>query len=278
MSKWGWFAVFLAPALLVAFSGLVLSQAPAGSPTPAVPQAPAASLAPAVAPQEKLAPPTPIAQEKSELGDSQTWKPEWDKIVEDALTPDLLSAKVAKDVKPFCPRFNGLDEADKRAYWAYFFQALSGAEAGLEPTANVRHTEPEVAVKDGVSHRMVRSEGLLQLTYEDAERYGCAFDWDGDKQLPEHAPEKTILQPKNNLTCGVRILSNQLIDQHKPLLSRSSYWSTLRPGFPGYQTFLAQMANVPAACGKPHVRVKRSSESTTTAASVSAGPPAAGVN
>jgi hypothetical protein len=51
---------------------------------------------------------------------------------------------------------------------------------------------------------MVRSEGLLQLTYEDQTRYGCDFDWDVDKTLKADDPAKTILQPKNNLECGVR--------------------------------------------------------------------------
>jgi hypothetical protein len=137
---------------------------------------------------------------------------------------------------------------DRRAFWAYFFQALSGAEAGLKPTSNVQHTDPQVAVTDAVSHRMVRSEGLLQLTYEDSRRYGCEFDWNADKHLPEHDPTKTILQPENNLLCGVNILENQLVVQKKPLISTSSYWSTLRPGWPGYKVFLKQMANVPSAC------------------------------
>jgi hypothetical protein len=42
----------------------------------------------------------------------------------------------------------------------------------------------------------------------DQERYGCDFDWEKDK----NDPAKTILQPKNNLLCGVAILKNQLID------------------------------------------------------------------
>jgi hypothetical protein len=238
MRKTGWFSIGLVLILLTQSSRLDHSQSP-------------------VAPTEmamKQAPPTPMAEQKAELGDDETWDPEWDTMVEQALPAELLSSRVAKDVKIFCPQFNSLSIADKRAFWAYFFQALAGAEAGLRSTADVRHTEPEVAVVDAVSHRMVRSEGLLQLTYEDADRYGCDFDWDGDRQLPEHDPDKTILQPKNNLQCGVKILTNQLIDKHKPLLTRASYWSTLRPGWPGYGTFLKQMANTPEACGVVNTR------------------------
>jgi hypothetical protein len=238
MRKTGWFSIGLVLILLTQSSRLDHSQSPVANTQLAV----------------KQAPPTPMAEQKAELGDDETWEPDWDPMIEQALPDDLLSAKVAKDVKAFCPQFNSLSIADKRAFWAYFFQALAGAEAGLRTTADVRHTEPEVAVLDAVSHRMVRSEGLLQLTYEDADRYGCDFDWDGDRQLPEHDPEKTILQPKNNLQCGVKILTNQLIDKHKPLLTRASYWSTLRPGWPGYSTFMQQMANTPEACGRVRSR------------------------
>jgi hypothetical protein len=203
------------------------------------------------APLVKPAPPTPIQAQKVELGGSE-WDPAWDKIVEEALPSSMLSTQVPRDVRRFCPDFYQMTEIDKRAFWAYFFQALAGAEAGLDPTTRVRHTEPEVAVKDDVTGRMVRSEGLLQLTYKDQERYGCAFDWQIDRTLKADDPAKTILQPKNNLECGVRILEHQLIEQHKPLLSRTGYWSTLHPGTLDYQVFAKQMANVPAACGNRH--------------------------
>ena len=198
----------------------------------------------------KPAPSTPIAEEKAQLGDEETWQSEWDGIVEKALTPELLSASAGKGVRQFCPRFQAMSEADRRAYWAYVFQALSGAESGLRAASNVQHTEPEVAVTDRVSHRMVRSEGLLQLTYQDAVRYGCDFDWKNDRNLNEHDPDKTILRPKNNLECGIKILQRQLINHQRPLLSRVSYWSVLRPGWPGNHVFLKQMSNVPEACGR----------------------------
>jgi hypothetical protein len=186
----------------------------------------------------KPAPPTPIAEKKEELG-KPAWDPQWDAVVETALPAEMLSSRMERGVRQFCPRFNRMSESDRRAYWAYFFQALAGAEAGLEP---------EVAVKDSVTKRSVRSEGLLQLTYMDAERYGCDFDWDRDKQLPEKDPDKTILQPKNNLECGIKIMRNQLVDRRKPVVSKSSYWSTLQPGTLSHKVFVKQMANVPEVC------------------------------
>ena len=195
------------------------------------------------------------------------------KTVEKALPAGMLSSRVARDVRPFCPRFASLQEPDKRAFWAYFFQALAGAEAGLKPTTDVRHTEPEVAVKDDVTKRMVRSEGLLQLTYMDAKRYGCDFDWEADKKLAVKDPDKTILQPEQNLECGVKIMANQLLGQHRPLLSSKSYWSTLRPGGPSYAVFAKQMANVPKVCKVPPVADKARSM-TASATPVSSTPAA----
>jgi hypothetical protein len=202
-------------------------------------------------PEMKTAPATPIAEKKEELTGDAVWRPEWDEYVEQALPAEMLTADVARDVRRFCPRFATMSETDKRQFWAYFFQALAGAEAGLKPTTDVRHTEPEVAKKDAVSGRMIRSEGLLQLTYMDGQRYGCDFDWEKDKSLPEKDPSRTILQPKNNLECGVKILDNQLITKHEPLLTHSSYWSTLQPGRPSYRVFAKQMANVPESCKLP---------------------------
>lgn len=222
---------------------------------PAVPVPPG----PVPASEIKPGPPTPIAMKKDELGEEDNWDPQWDVMVEENLPPELLSSLVSRAVHPFCPRFNSLSDTDKRSYWAYFFQALAGAEAGLKPTSDVRHTEPEVAVIDNVTHHITRQEGLLQLTYEDSDRYGCDFDWDQDKQLPARDAGKTILQPKNNLLCGIRILKNQLIDLKEPLLTPKSYWATLRPGTVSYRVFARQMTNVPVACAvNPAHTVKKS--------------------
>jgi hypothetical protein len=160
----------------------------------------------------------------------------------------MLSSQVPKDVRRFCPRFYEMGETDKRTFWAYFFQALAGAEAGLNPNTNVRQGERVGAKHDEVSGRAMRSQGLLQLAYADQQRYGCNFDWAADRALKAGDPAKTILQPKNNLECGVKILANQIIVQHKPLLTRSGYWSSLHPNGLSYRVFAKQMSNPPTAC------------------------------
>lgn len=195
----------------------------------------------------KQAPPTPIETKRVELG-GPAWDPGWDTLIERGLPPEMLSSKVPQDVRRFCPRFFEMSNTDKRAYWAYFFQALAGAEAGLNAKTNVLHSDTQTE-RDQVTGQTIRSEGLMQLTYEDAKRYGCDFDWKADRQLPLKDPRKTILNPANNLACGIKILDAQIIGQRRPLFSRVSYWSTLRPGTLSYRVFAKQMTNPPAACG-----------------------------
>jgi hypothetical protein len=186
-------------------------------------------------------PPTPIDVKKVELGGT-AWNPQWDQIIEKALPPEMLSSQVPRGVRRFCPRFYEMSKTDKRTFWAYFFQGLAGAEAGLNPNTSVRHTDPEGAPA-------MRSEGLLQLAYADRERYGCDFNPQMDRSLAENDPRRSILQPKNNLECGVKILVNQIIVRHKPLLTPSGYWSTLHPSGPSFDVFAKQMTNPPDACG-----------------------------
>lgn len=160
----------------------------------------------------------------------------------------MLTRQVPRDVRRYCPAFYQMPEADKRAWWAYLFQAMAAAEAGLKPETNVRHTESAVAVRDHVTGQTVHQQGLLQLTYEDQKRYGCDFDWEADRHLAAQDPNKTILDPERNLACGIRILAHQIIDQHKPIFTRTSYWSTLQPGTASFAVFAKQMTNPPAAC------------------------------
>jgi len=211
------------------------------------PMQPAQQPASAPLPAMKPATATPIEEKREDLG-GKTWDPQWDVVIEQALSPDMLSFAASHSVKSYCPNFSRESEADKRAFWAYLFQALAAAEAGLDPTTNVRHTQPEVAKIDPVTKRTMRQEGLLQLAYQDAERYGCDFDWEKDRNLAEHDPGRTILQPEKNLSCGIKIMEHQIIVQKKPLLARTSYWSTLQPGTVSYRVFAKQMANVPVAC------------------------------
>lgn len=206
----------------------------------------------------KPATPTPIDVKKAELGEPP-WNPKWDQFVEQALPPAMLSRLVPRDVRRFCPRFYEMSDPNKRAFWAYFFQALAGAEAGLDPNAVVLHGKGERRI--GIARR---SQGLLQLAYEDRIRYGCDFSQSRDRGLGVDNPERSILRPKNNLECGVKILDDQIVAHRRPLLTHWSYWAPLRPGEASESHFLKQMTNPPAACGLPTESTINKSATTKT--------------
>ena len=90
---------------------------------------PTSTLKPAAA-KIKLAPPTPLDEKKEELGGT-TWQPQWDVMVERALPKAMLSERVAPAVRSYCPRFAEETRAQRREFWAYVFQAVAAAEAGL---------------------------------------------------------------------------------------------------------------------------------------------------
>ena len=94
-----------------------------------------------VQPVVKPAPPTPLDEKKAELGGT-TWQPQWDAVVEKALPADLLGERAARAVRMYCPRFAEETEPQRREFWAYTFQAIAAAEAGLNPTSDVHHLEP----------------------------------------------------------------------------------------------------------------------------------------
>jgi hypothetical protein len=203
---------------------------------------------PAVVP----APPTPLDVKKAELGGT-TWQPEWDGMVEKARPADLLSDQAARAVRVYCPRFAEETDAQRREFWAYMFQAIAAAEAGLNPTSDVHHLQPAVDTIDPLTHRPARQEGLLQLKYEDAQRYGCDFDWQRDRTLPVKDPERTILQPANNLGCGVKIMENQIVTQGKPLVSRTSLWGARAQGGAETDGDGEPVTRLLSACGEPNL-------------------------
>jgi len=62
----------------------------------------------------------------------------------------------------------------------------------------------------------------------------------------------------------VKILDNQIIAQHRPILSESSYWATLRPGLSSFLVFAKQMKNVPVECRRAFGETKHSKMKSTS--------------
>ncbi|MES1203721.1 MAG: lytic transglycosylase domain-containing protein [Pseudomonadota bacterium] len=106
----------------------------------------------------------------------------WTQIARTAIDADGVSliAAAPTDMDAFCPNYAKLDDAGKKEFWVATVSEIALVESGLDPA------------KTGAQNR----RGLLQITPDAAQRYGCANV--GVAQLAD---------PQTNLGCGVKILA-----------------------------------------------------------------------
>lgn len=157
----------------------------------------------------------------------------------------LLGQNVADDIEIFCPAYRKLNEDSRLNFWGQFFAALAYHESGWSPVS--RMVERNFTSKDSVTKMPVVSEGLLQLSYQDEKSYNldCGFDWNKDKELAVKDPKKTILDPYNNLRCGIKIMATQLKKFRSITLLRNVYWAPLKIG--GETTKIAEISRLTRA-------------------------------
>jgi hypothetical protein len=155
----------------------------------------------------------------------------WTQIIYSVIKKEesyLLGQNVADDVELFCPNYRKLNEEHRMNFWGQLFASLAFHESSWNPVS--RMVEKNFIYNDSVTKMPVVSEGLLQLSYQDEESYrlDCGFDWSKDKHLSAKDPKKTILDPYNNLRCGIKIMSAQLKKHRSITLSSNVYWAVLK--------------------------------------------------
>jgi hypothetical protein len=155
----------------------------------------------------------------------------WTQIIYSVIRKDesyLLGQNVADDIEIFCPNYRNLNESQRLNFWGQFFASLAYHESGWNPVS--RMVEANFTKPDSVTKMPVASEGLLQLSYQDENSYrlDCGFDWSKDKNLALKDPKKTILDPYNNLRCGIKIMSYQLKKYRLITMSSNVYWAVLK--------------------------------------------------
>lgn len=135
----------------------------------------------------------------------------------DRLAPQLASI-TPTDIDAFCPGYRDASPANRRAFYVSLLAEIAKHESNFDPA--VRFTETAV---DSRGQRIV-SRGLLQLSQESANGYGCAIS--NAEQLHD---------PTANLECGVRIVDrwltrDQVVAGYASGAWRgaSRYWSVLR--------------------------------------------------
>jgi hypothetical protein len=143
----------------------------------------------------------------------------WVKYVSDAIDEHgLMNAKQPSDAAEFCPNFKSLSLEQKKMFWIYLVSATAELESSFNPKSS--YTED---FKDSSGTKVV-SRGLLQLSLESAQDYGCPVSKGAD-----------LYDPKTNLDCGIRILEHWI--QHDGRIAGKSgsqwlgagrYWAPFR--------------------------------------------------
>jgi len=135
----------------------------------------------------------------------------------DAIVAPKITAKM-REAAPgeYCP--NG---TDGEKFWLAFVKATAKAESSWKNCE--RYTESKMGT-DPVTGKQVVSEGLLQLSFQDAKNWASLAAC----QRIDYDNPNTILDPRINLECGMEI-ANALTGSRSTLrASLGRYWSTIR--------------------------------------------------
>lgn len=166
----------------------------------------------------------PLAWETKSRPERKNWSDYTLKVIE----AQFSNLDQATDAVVFCPNYTLLEEKYKLIVWGMLISEIALHESSWNPTT--RSKEGTMGV-DGVTKDQVYSEGLMQLSYQDTQWSSyCRFDWSKDKLLSPKDPRKTILNPYLNLSCGIRILAEQVARKKKIVLKNDIYWSVLHEG------------------------------------------------
>lgn len=224
---------------------------PAGSEPPPAPL-------PSIAPEPG---PTPASRPQVLQG----WLRDYDAYVRAGARkyPGLLAIDPAR-LSNFCPGFARVH--DKAAFYADLLWSIAGPEsdrhrAQITLEANLDGVANPI---DPVTGRQVRSEGLLQLSYQDTDSYdapeACPFDWAADKAkaIAEYATgaeygdgTRSIHDAYKNLGCGLFIVNAHLTHlyptaEFEDALRR--YWVVMNPADPAYGIVRENLAQRQPAC------------------------------
>jgi hypothetical protein len=151
------------------------------------------------------------------------------------LGADLLDV-IPTDAALFCPNYSHLTLFQRKQYWAYLISAMVRFESSFKTETS--YTE---GFNDSAGQPVV-SRGLLQISIESGNAYGCAFKTTHD-----------LHDPLQNLSCGIRIL-NRWVGRDGQIAGKvdnawrggARYWSVLRAGDKtSYNSIVSWSQNLP---------------------------------
>lgn len=205
------------------------STTPKPSPTPTPKPTPKPSPSPSPSPTPKPSPsPSPtvppetvreaIPLWESKVADGKEWSTHVSNAL-DTLGQDMLDV-IPADKALFCPKYSSLSYGQRKQYWAYMLSSMVRFESNFK--TDTKYTED---FNDSKGNKVV-SRGLLQISIESGNAYGCGFKTTAD-----------LHDPLQNLSCGIRIL-NRWVGRDGRIAGKVSgswkggarYWAVLRAG------------------------------------------------
>jgi hypothetical protein len=167
--------------------------------------------------------PTPTPPDPSDRPQvTQGWLEEYSEFIESSVAasyPGLLELSSSR-MSTVCPRWGSLGRADRLEFWSSLLWSIAGPESSRNRTLIYLEDTMDT---DPVTGYQVRSEGLLQLSYQDVPNYsyrGGDISWtkdraaavrDYDKKAKYGDPSRTILNAYANLGLGLWIMSKQVL-------------------------------------------------------------------
>lgn len=163
---------------------------------------------------------TPVVEAPVELAwaknkNSKQWTGELFEVIKGA---PLVKYSVS-DIGEFCPKYDSLNEQKRLEFWAQLISVMAKYESNFKP--GTTYTED---MRDAQG-RPVVSRGLLQISIESGNGYGCGIK-----------SEQDLHKSLENLNCGGKILT-KLVGQDKRLAGKNEfgkwqggarYWAVLR--------------------------------------------------
>lgn len=195
---------------------------PKPAPTARPQQTPLPTATPQVTPTPKPTPKPDLATQVHAFWDKRTsYAKKWTQYTLNALDKygKELLATTPRDVMDFCPAFPSLNLNGRKSFWVKLISAIAAAESSFNPLVQFKESFVDRSGKNVVSR------GLLQISLESSNAYGCGIE-----------NEDQLHSPRRNLECGVRIL-NHWVPKDGVISGRSSnskhlggarYWAVLR--------------------------------------------------
>lgn len=151
----------------------------------------------------------------------------------DTLGVDMVDS-VPADYATFCPSYNKFTTTQRKEFYTFLISAMTKYESGFDPTQKYQE-----GFNDSNGNPVI-SRGLLQISIESANSYGCGF-----------SDAQQLHDPYLNLNCGIRILNRWIGQRDFRLAGKindgwkggARYWSVLRTASGSYSSIVSLTKN-----------------------------------